>query len=217
MNDLEIKAWQTECLAVDLISKMEKRGFEAFYAPTAEDAKKAVLDLLPAEGEVALAGSQTMNQIGVYASLRESGRELVDPATQTQGLSEREVHLYRCRTFTAAALLTGTNALDLEGRLYNIDGIGNRVAPMIFGPEQVIVAVGMNKLAATPQEAWRRVRQIAGPMNNKRLSIPNPCLKTGQCHDCQHPGSICNYFTVIDRSRPQGRIKVVLIGEDTGY
>lgn len=217
MNDIEVKSWLRECLAQDLMKKMDKRGFKTFYAATAEEAKKTVLELMPTQGVAGLLGSQTLNQIGVYSHLRESGRELIEYGSQTQGLSDREVYLHLRKVFTAEVMLSGANALDTEGRLYNIDCLGNRVAAMIYGPEQVIIAMGLNKLAATAQEAWGRIRQIAAPMNNKRLDMFNPCTHTGLCHDCQCPDGLCNYFTVIDRSRPVGRIQVVLIGQDLGY
>ena len=217
MNDQEIKAWFQESQAQALIKKMDKRGIKAFYAPDGEAAKKAVLDLIPAEGVVALLGSQTMNQIGVYAELRRSGRELVDHATQTKGLDPAEAHNYRRRAFLAEAMLASANALDAEGRIYNVDGVGNRVASMIYGPNKVILAVSLNKVAPTPEEAWFRARQTASPMNNKRLDRPNPCVKSGHCHDCQLESSICNYFSIVDRSNPVGRINVVLIGGEYGY
>lgn len=217
MNDAEIKAWRLECQAVRLIKKMEKRGFNAVYAPTAEEAKKMVLDLVPPTGAVALLGSQTLNQIGVYAELRAGGRELVDHALQTKGLSPAEAHAYRKRVFAAETMLASANALDDDGRIYNIDGTGNRVAAMIYGPDKVILAVSLNKVAANPEQAWRRARQVASPMNSKRLEYPNPCTQSGHCHDCQLESSICCYFTVIDRSRPIGRINVVLIGVEQGY
>lgn len=217
MNDKEVKAWLRECLGRDLKKKMEKRGFEVFYAATAEEAKETVLGLVPAEGVMALLGSQTLNQIGAYDHLRASGREFIEYGTQTQGLSDREVYHYLRKIFTAEVMLSGANAVDIEGRIYNIDCLGNRVAAMIYGPEQVIIAVGLNKLAPTAEEAWRRIRQIAAPMNNKLLDMTNPCTQSGFCNDCQRPEALCNYFTVIDRSRPVGRIQVVLIGEDLGY
>jgi hypothetical protein len=158
-----------------------------------------------------------MNQIGVFAALRASGRELVDHATQTQGLSPAEAHDYRRRAFMAKTMLASANAVDAEGRLYNIDGVGNRVASMIYGPEKVILAISMDKVASSPEAAWKRARNIAAPMNNKRLDKANPCCKSGHCHDCQAATSICNYFTIIDRSLPAGRINVVLIGEELGY
>lgn len=217
MNDAEVKAWMLECQAARLIKKMDKRGFRAVYAPTGREAKKMVLDLVPPTGVVALLGSQTLNQIGVFGELRNSGRELVDHAVQAQGLSPEEGHAYRKRVFAADTMLASANALDEEGRIYNIDGTGNRVAAMIYGPDKVILAVSLNKVAANPDEAWFRARQVASPMNNKRLDFANPCVKSGHCHDCQLESSICCYFTVIDRSRPAGRINVVLIGEDLGY
>ncbi len=217
MNDLEIKAWQYEQKAQSLIKKMTKRGFTAYYAATCGEAKEKVLSLLPPQGAIGLLGSQTMNQLGVYAELRAGNRELVDHATQAQGLTPAEVEALKRRVFVAEAMLASSNAIDFEGRLYNLDGIGNRVAAMIYGPQKVILAIGMNKLAANAEEAWWRVRQVASPLNNKRLNLPNPCAKSASCHDCQLETSICNYFTVIDRSRPVGRIEVVLVGEDLGY
>jgi hypothetical protein len=217
MTDAEILAWQKKNQGEELAGKMERRGFKAVYVPTAAEAKTAVLNWLPPDGSIALLGSQTMNQLGVYAHLRQSGRKLVDHATQTAGLTPTEADNYKRGVFTAAAMLTSANAVDQEGRLYNIDGAGNRVAGMIFGPDSVVVAVGLNKLAPTPEAAWQRARQVASPMNNKRLNHSNPCAKSGRCHDCQTITSICNYFAVIDRSRPEGRIKVVLVGESLGY
>ena len=217
MTDAEILAWRKKAQGEELVEKMTKRGFKALYVPTAAEALKAVLALLPPEGTIALLGSQTMNQLGVYAHLRQSGRDLVDHATQTVGLSKSEIRSYMRGVFTAAAMLASANAVDQEGRLYNIDGTGNRVAGTIFGPESVVLALGLNKAAPTPEEAWRRARQVASPMNCKRLKYSNPCAQSGRCHDCQSPTRICNYFTVIERSQLEGRIKVVLVGEDLGY
>ncbi|MDR2945841.1 MAG: lactate utilization protein [Candidatus Adiutrix sp.] len=217
MNDMEIKAWHLQCKAGRLMKKMEKRGFQVAYAPTAEEAKKAILEQVPATGAIGLLGSQTMNQIGVFAHLRASGRELVDHAGQKGVLGPDDFWNYMARVFTAEAMLASANAVDSEGRLYNIDGTGNRVASMIFGPKKVILGISLNKVADSPEEAWKRARQTASPMNSQRLSLPTPCVKSGHCHDCQLEASICNYFTVIDRSRPVGRISVVLIGEDCGY
>ncbi|GHV56556.1 hypothetical protein FACS189460_1540 [Deltaproteobacteria bacterium] len=217
MNDAEILAWRRAALGSEMVRKMGKRGFSASYVPTAAEAKAAVLALLPPAGAVALLGSQTMNQLGVFAHLRQSGRDLVDHATQSAGLSPEEADEYKRGVFSAAAMLASANAVDMDGRLYNIDGVGNRVAGMVFGPKSVILAIGLNKLASTPEEAWRRARHVASPLNNRRLNHKNPCLNSGRCHDCQTTSSICNYFAVIDRSRPEGRIKVVLVGEDLGY
>jgi hypothetical protein len=217
MNDAEILAWRRKLLGGELVEKMARRGFSASYASTAAEAREAVLALLPPAGAIALLGSQTMNQLGVYAHLRQSERDLVDHATQTAGMTPAEANNYKRGVFSTAAMLASANALDQEGRLYNIDGFGNRVAGMIFGPESVILAIGLNKAATTPEEAWRRARQVASPLNNKRLNLSNPCVKSGRCHDCQTASSICSYFAIIDRSRPEGRIKVVLVGEDLGY
>jgi len=112
MTDAEILAWHKKTRAEEMAGKMEKRGFKALYAPTAAEAKTAVLNWLPPEGAIALLGSQTMNQLGVYAHLRQSGRKLVDHATQTAGLTPTEADNYKRGVFSAAAMLTSANAVD---------------------------------------------------------------------------------------------------------
>ena len=101
--------------------------------------------------------------------------------------------------------------------MVNVDGMGNRVAAMIFGPDRVVLAVGMNKVVKDLEQAWDRLKRVAGPMNNMRLGLSNPCRKTGFCHDCSGATRICNYYSVIERCFIKDRICVVLIGEDLGY
>ena len=114
--------------------------------------------------------------------------------------------------------VTGTNALTADGRLVNLDGIGNRVAAMAFGPRSVVVITGRNKITHTLEEAVDRVKNHAALMNIKRFPhLSTPCLKTGRCHDCNSPDRICNIWTVTEKSRPEGRIKIILIDEDLGF
>ena len=217
MDDREVRAWRLERQARDLLGKLEKRGFGAVYAPDPDEGRRAVLNLVPENGTVGLLGSQTLERLGLYEHFRQSGRELVDHRGRTGALETEEGQDYLRRIFQAEVMLASVNALDAEGRLYNVDFIGNRVAAMIFGPRRVVLAVGLNKLVSNSGEAWRRVRHLAAPRNNKRSGHPNPCLKSGRCHDCQTPHRSCNYFSVIERSRPAGRINIVLIGRELGY
>jgi len=216
MEDQAVKNWYNEKQAEGLIKKLEKKGFKAQYAATADQARAAVLALIPEGATVALTGSQTLEQIGVKPYLRQSGKyQIIDP--YEPGISQAEGMARRKRGLTAQVMVSSTNALTRDGALVNLDGMGNRVAGMIFGPDKVILAVSMNKVVHDLDEAWARIRQRAAPMNNQRLGLPNPCAETGFCADCANKTRICNYFTVIERSYIPERIHIVLIGEDLGY
>lgn len=216
MNDNEIKEWYVEKHAEKLIPKLEKRGFKAMFASTAAEAKEKVLSLIPEGSSVAFTGSQTLEQIGVKPYLRESGKyDLIDP--YEPGIDPAEGLARRKKGLTANVLVSSTNAVTEDGVLLNLDGMGNRVAGMIFGPDKVVLAIGMNKVAKDIHSAWDRVRNIAAPLNAKRLAMPNPCTETGYCHDCANSTRICNYFVKIERSFFPDRIHIVLIGEDSGY
>ncbi len=216
MNDREIQSWYYESRALALIKKLEKKGFGAQYAATAEEAKDKVLAMIPEGCSVILTGSQTLEQIGVKPYLRESGKfKLLDP--YEPGITPGESTSRRRQGLLADVMVSSSNAITEDGALVNLDGMGNRVAGMIFGPKKVILAIGMNKLCIDEDEAWVRVRNLASPLNNKRLNTPNPCTETGYCHDCNNKTRICNYFSVIERSYLPDRIQIVLIGQDLGY
>lgn len=217
MDDQQVLRWFHAERAEKLVRKMEKRGFSAQYAETGESARKAVLSLIPEGATVALAGSQTLEQIGVKPYLRENRDKykLIDP--YEPGIDRQEGLARRKQGMIADVMVAGTNAVTEDGVLLNIDGIGNRVAGMMFGPDKVILAIGMNKVAGNLHDAWHRARQIAAPMNNKRYELANPCTETGFCQDCKSPTRICNFFTRIERSMIPDRILVVLIGETLGY
>ncbi|MBU2550038.1 MAG: lactate utilization protein [Proteobacteria bacterium] len=216
MEDRGISQWYNEAHARKLIGNLEKKGFKAQFRTTADEARDAVINLIPEGASVALAGSQTLEQIGVKPLLRSNGRfNVIDP--YEPGIDMAESVARRKRGLTADVMVASTNALTEDGALLNLDGMGNRVAGMIFGPDKVILAVGMNKVVKDVHEAWRRIREKASPMNNKRLNMPNPCTQTGFCEDCASPTRICNYFTRIERSFIPGRIHIVLVGEELGY
>ncbi|MEW6264781.1 MAG: lactate utilization protein [Thermodesulfobacteriota bacterium] len=216
MDDRAVLNWYLTQRADDLVKKLNKRGFNAQYAATAAEAKEKVLALIPQGSSVILTGSQTLEQIGVKPHLRESGLyRLINP--YEAGISREEGLSRRKRGLTAEVMVSSTNAVTEEGMLVNVDAYGNRVAGMIFGPDKVVLAIGMNKVVKNLDQAWERLRSVARPMNAKRLELPTPCAKTGFCEDCSTPSRICNYFTIIERCSPPGRIQVVLVGEVLGY
>ena len=120
------------------------------------------------------------------------------------------------RGLLADVFLTGANAISLDGQMVNIDGNGNRVAAIVYGPKQVIVIAGMNKVEDSLHAAINRARTVAAPMNQQRFGLPNPCTATGTCADCKSETCICNQILVTRHCRPVGRIQFILVGEELG-
>lgn len=190
-----------------------KRGFEAYYCPTKEDALAKAISLIPEDHVVSWGGSVSINDIGLRPYVLEH-RQVIDRDTAKTPEERKELlrKALLCDTF-----IMGTNAATEDGQLYNIDGNGNRVAALIFGPKQVIVIVGMNKVEPTLETAISRARTVASPMNMQRFSKKTPCAVTGMCADCLSPDSICNQMVRTRRCAPAGRIKVILVGENVGF
>lgn len=190
-----------------------KRGFEAYYCPTKEDALAKAISLIPEDHVVSWGGSVSINDIGLRPYVLEH-RQVID--RDTAKTPEERQELLR-KALLCDTYIMGTNAATEDGQLYNIDGTGNRVAALIFGPKQVIVIVGMNKVEPTLETAVSRARTVASPMNMQRFSKKTPCAVTGMCADCLSPDSICNQMVRTRRCAPAGRIKVILVGENVGF
>lgn len=193
---------------------LNKRYFEACYCPDRAAAVEKVLELISADDTVSWGGTLTVDELGIKDALRRRGQKLIDrDAAQT---NEERVELMR-QGLLADTFLTSSNAVTEDGQLFNIDGNGNRVAAFCYGPKQVIVVAGMNKVAGDLDGAVRRAREQAAPANAQRFAgIATPCAATGQCADCKSPDTICCQFVTTRICRPAGRIKVVLIGDDLG-
>ena len=152
-------------------------------------------------------------QIGLMDAVKEGNYRAIDRAVcKTQ--EERDQCAIDC--LRADVFLTGANALSLDGEMVNIDGSGNRVAAIIFGPKSVVVVAGMNKVMDDLDAAVNRARTVAAPMNQQRFQHPNPCTGTGTCADCKSQTCICNHIVITRHCRPVGRIKFILVGEELG-
>lgn len=204
-----------ETLAKTIITNLKKRRMEGFYCATVEDAEKKAFSYLTPECTVSFGGSMTLEDMGMLTALRHDPNiRLIDRATaKTPEDTKKIFH----DALSADFYFMSTNAITVNGELVNIDGNGNRVAALIYGPENVIVMVGMNKVTATVEEALSRIHNTATPMNCHRLGKNTPCTVTGVCADCLSPDCICNQIVVTRRSGIEGRIKVILIGEELGY
>jgi L-lactate utilization protein LutB len=197
------------------LNNLEKNNIDAFYAPTKEDALKKAATLLHDGDTVTVGGSMTLFEIGLIDYLRSGQVKFLD--RYEKELSREQIEKIFRDAFFADMYFTSTNALTEEGELYNVDGNGNRVAAMIFGPKKVIVIAGYNKLVKNREAAVERVRHTAAPANAARLNCPTPCAKTGECMDCKSDGHICCSAVFLGRQQKKGRITVILVGEELGY
>ena len=196
-----------------LVQNLKKRHFEAFYCESRTDALEKALELIPEGASVGWGGAMSAEQIGLMDALRGRNVKLLD-RSKAETPQERDRLMKQC--LTADVFLTGANALSLDGQMVNIDGNGNRVAAIVYGPDSVIVVAGMNKVCDTLEQAVQRARSVAAPANSQRFSIAAPCNSTGFCHNCTSVDCICNQILITRHCRPAGRIKFILVGEELG-
>lgn len=197
-----------------VLKNLRSRHFDAYYCATKEDALRQALSLIPEGASVGWGGSVAAEEVGLIDAVRNGNYRPID---RDAAKSPEEKAQIMKQALLADVFLTGTNALSLDGELVNIDGTGNRVAAIVYGPESVIVIAGMNKVCATLEDAVTRARTVAAPMNAQRFAIQTPCNVTGTCGDCKSPQCICNQILITRHCRPAGRIKVILTGEDLGF
>lgn len=193
---------------------LNKRYFEAYYCSDRAEALEKILELIPQDHVVSWGGAATVDELGVKEALRQRGQAVIDRET-AKNAQERQQMLKQA--LTCDTFLMGSNAISADGQLVNIDGTGNRVAALCFGPTQVVVVAGMNKVAGDLDGAMRRAREVAAPMNAQRFPLKTPCVANGLCGDCKGPDSICAQIVTTRLCKPAGRIKVVLVGEDLGF
>ena len=208
------KELRNERLAERMIKNLKRRNMEAFYCPTAAEAVKKVSELIADGSSVTWGGSMTIRDMGIPQALKDRATlEVLDRDEVTD--REEVVKIYE-RAFTADVYLSSANAISEDGVIVNIDGNGNRVAAITWGPEKVIFIIGLNKVAQTVEAALARARSTASPINAARFDIKTPCQVDGVCHNCNSPESICNYIHFL-RNSPHGKHTVILVGEAFGY
>lgn len=198
---------------------LQKNGFAASIHPTAKEAARFVAeDMLPITDPkiVGFGGSVTVIQSGLLDLIRaKSGITLLD--TTDRSLSREQIIELRRQALLSDFFLASSNAVTMDGKLLNLDMIGNRVGAMHFGPRKVALLVGRNKLCEDMDQARVRVKELASPMNTMRIGSKTPCVKTGRCSDCKSPERICNVWTVTEKCFPPQRIHILLINEGAGF
>lgn len=206
---------QHELVAKKVIQNLKKRHMEGFYCKSPEEAVSLVSSLMDKDSSVTWGGSMTLKEIGLDEEIkRRTDLTVFDRATAK---SPEEIEKIYRSAFSTDNYIMSTNAITVDGELLNIDGNGNRVAALIFGPKQVIIIAGMNKVCQNLEEAMSRVRNIASPPNCIRLNKKTPCSATGLCGNCLSDDCICNQIVTTRNSRDPERIKVILIEGNWGY
>lgn len=200
--------------AESIIKKMAMRKMEGFYCEDTAHAREKFLELLGGgRKSVAYGGSMTIDENGFKEAAASAGHELI---VRENCKTPEELKECKARQINADFFLMSANAITLDGELVNIDGRGNRVCYLMYGPETVIIIAGMNKIVSDVADGIRRVRNFASPPNCVRLGCDTPCAKTGKCGDCLS-ASICSQIVITRTSMVPGRIKVILVGEELGY
>lgn len=202
-------------LGLQMVASLKKRHFDAYFCPTASQALQQALALIPEQDTVSWGGSASIKEMGLLQALRDRRQPVLD--RETAQTPEERQRIMR-QALTCDTFLMSTNAISQDGQLVNVDGNGNRVAALAYGPKQVIVIAGINKAVKDLDAALVRARTVAAPVNAQRFTEnKTPCLVTGACADCTAPDCICAQVVITRLCRPAGRIKVIIVGETLGY
>lgn len=196
-----------------LVKNLKSRHFDAYFCETKEAALEKALELIPEGATVGWGGVMSAHQIGLIEALNKGNYNAIDRDRCTT--QEQKEQAAKDSMF-ADVFLTGANGLSMDGEMVNIDGNGNRVAAIVYGPKEVLVIAGMNKVCDTLEDAITRARTVAAPLNQQRFLLNNPCTVTASCADCKSETCICNQILITRHCRPAGRIKFILVGEDLG-
>lgn len=213
---MNIHQWHKDTIGQKTVAALKKNEFDAVYFSTKEEAVEHILSYINSGAQVGFGGSMTISQdLALIEKVKDKGAVLLvhgdpqlTPAERLEVMRKQQV----CDVF-----VTSTNAVTLDGCLVNMDGVGNRVAALTFGPRKVVVVVGTNKICQDVDAAVKRLQTVAAPKNSKRLNTNTPCTVTGICADCHSSGRICKVLSIMKRKPSLTDITVVVVGEDMGY
>lgn len=203
-----------ENAAKTIIKNLEKRQMEGYYYASSASAVEGILSMIPSGSSIGWGGSMTLSETGLMDAIRQKDYVLFDRETSQTKEAQKEMY---ANIFGSDFFLMSTNAITLDGELVNIDGRGNRLSFLCYGPEHVIITAGMNKVVSDVESGIKRIQDIASPANGVRLHKSTPCAVTGRCGDCLSPDCMCSHTVITRFSSIPNRIKVVLIGEELGY
>lgn len=211
---MNVREMRNEVLANRVVKNLESRNMEAYFVKTKEEALKKALKLIPEGSSISWGGTASAKEIGLLDAVHEGNYEVYDrEEAQTPELKNEIAH----KALDCDFFIGSTNALAENGVMVNIDGNANRVAAFAFGPKNVLLIVGMNKVVKSEEDAMSRARNEAAPINAQRFGLDTPCSKNGMCYDCKSPDCICCQILITRYSRAAKRIKVILVDENLGF
>ena len=211
---MDVRKMRNEVLANRVVKNLESRNMEVYFVKTKEEALKKALELIPEGSSISWGGTASAKEIGLLDAVHEGNYEVYDrEEAQTPELKNEIAH----KALDCDFFIGSTNALAENGVMINIDGNANRVAAYAFGPKNVLLIVGMNKVVKTQEDAMSRARNEAAPINAQRFGLDTPCSKNGMCYDCKSPDCICCQILITRYSRVAKRIKVILVDENLGF
>ena len=212
-----VRGWFAEDRGRRTTEALKKRDFNAHYVETQAEAKEMILNEVPAGAIVGVGGSVTIREMKVLEDLRARGHKVLDHWEIPRAALEESFQMRRAQQ-TCDVFLASANAVTLEGQLVNTDGSGNRVNALAFGPRKAIVVAGVNKIVPNLERALRRIKEIAVPLNCRRLNYSPPCIQAGKCVDCRVPQRSCRITTIIEWKPPFfSDYMVIIVGENLGY
>ncbi|MCX8084166.1 MAG: lactate utilization protein [Calditerrivibrio sp.] len=214
MND--IRRWHNSILAEKTVSALLKNGFAASYYESSDTALHYIDSVIAGYETIGIGGSMTVLR-DLKILERDVCKNKVILNHNLPDISPEEKNDIRKRQQTCDLFITSSNAITEDGKLVNIDGVGNRVNAMLFGPKKALLIVGINKIVKCVDDGIKRIKRIASPMNAKRLGVNTPCAKLGYCVDCDSPQRICRVISIIEKKPIPSDIEVIIIGEHLGF
>ena len=211
---MDVRQRRNEALGKRVVKALESRNMEAYYAATKEEAVKKALELIPEGSSINMGGAMSVHEAGLFDAVCSGNYEFYDRDKVATPEERQEIAR---KAFFCDWFLGSVNAMSEDGVFVNIDGNANRVAAYAFGPKNVLLIVGMNKIVKTEEDAMSRARNEAAPINAQRFGIDTPCIKNGSCFDCKSPDCICCQIMITRFSKVAKRFKIILVDEDLGF
>ena len=211
---MNVREMRNEVLGNRVVKALESRNMEAYYVKTKEAALAKALELIPEGSSISWGGTMSAQEIGLTDALHKGNYDVYDrEQVETREEKEKIAH----QALNCDFFIGSTNALSEDGVLGNVDGNANRVAAFAYGPKNVLLIVGMNKVVKTEADAMSRARNEAAPINAQRFGVNTPCVKNGSCFNCKSPQCICCQILITRFSKVPKRTKIILVDENLGF
>lgn len=207
--------WLNEEKINRTIKALKANNMNAYFVNSKEEVLEKIKELVKENSTVGCGGSVSLDEYGVIEHLRSGRYNFLD--RYKEGLTQDEITKIYRESFFADAYFASSNAVTEDGKLYNVDGNGNRIAAMTYGPSKVILLVGVNKIVKDVDEAIKRNREVSAPANAKRLNRRTPCASVGYCMDCKSEDRICLEYSLIAKQRDKDRMHIIFVNDNIGY